>query len=543
MIHAYTRVTVRPCTRRKIDTELVLGLALSCYVVLSWVGPVNADEKGETLELDARSRAGGYVTQETLKWQARETAIIICDMWDEHWCEGATRRVREMAPTMNEVVEKAREKGVLIVHAPSGTLGAYAKTRERSLSERAVSPTPLPTEINEWCRLIPDKEGDLPIDDSDGGCDCEPSCKQRRAWSRQIDTIGIRNGDAISDSGAEVWSLFESRGITNVILMGVHTNMCVLGRSFGVRNMVRFGKNVVLMRDMTDTMYSSRSRPFVSHFRGTDLVVKHIESNWCPTITSSAFTGRDSFRFQNDERSHVVFLIGEREYETKATLPVFARDVLEADLGLRTTILHADPENRNRVPGIEAVRKADLLFLSMRRRALPTADMQLVREYLKSGKPLVGIRTANHAFHMRGKNPAGYDEWVEFDAEVIGGHYTGHHGKGPPNTITVSPGADRHPILRGVHSLPFSSDESLYQNAPLSSKATPILVGSIRGQPTEPVAWTHRYGNARVFYVALGGPGDFQKRAFVTLLSNAVLWALGEEIPVVAGDHRAHASR
>ena len=256
MIHACTRVTVRPCTRRKIDTELVLGLALSCYVVLSWVGPVNADEKGETLELDARSRAGGYVTQETLKWQARETAIIICDMWDEHWCEGATRRVREMAPTMNEVVEKAREKGVLIVHAPSGTLGAYAKTRERSLTERAVSPAPLPTEINEWCRLIPDKEGDLPIDDSDGGCDCEPSCKQRRAWSRQIDTIGIRNGDAISDSGAEVWSLFESRGITNVILMGVHTNMCVLGRSFVVRNMVRFGKNVVLMRDMTDTMYS-----------------------------------------------------------------------------------------------------------------------------------------------------------------------------------------------------------------------------------------------------------------------------------------------
>ena len=70
--------------------------------------------------------------------------------------------------------------------------------------------------------------------------------------------------------------------------MGVHLNMCVLGRPVGIRQMVTVGKNVVLMRDMTDTMYNPKKRPFVSHFAGTDLVVQHVEKFWCPSITSTA---------------------------------------------------------------------------------------------------------------------------------------------------------------------------------------------------------------------------------------------------------------
>ncbi|MCI0747578.1 MAG: c-type cytochrome, partial [Verrucomicrobia subdivision 3 bacterium] len=85
-----------------------------------------------------------------------------------------------------------------------------------------------------------------------------------------------------------------------VIVMGVHANMCVLGRSFAIRQMVLLGKNVLLMRDMTDTMYNSRMRPKVNHFRGTDLVVEHIERYWCPSITSTAFTGKPEFRFKDD---------------------------------------------------------------------------------------------------------------------------------------------------------------------------------------------------------------------------------------------------
>ena len=89
-----------------------------------------------------------------------------------------------------------------------------------------------------------------------------------------------------------------------MILLGVHTNMCVLGRPFGLRQMAKNGKNVVLMRDMTDTMYNPERWPYVSHFDGTDLIVEHIEKFVCPTITSVDFLGGEPFRFKNDRRSH-----------------------------------------------------------------------------------------------------------------------------------------------------------------------------------------------------------------------------------------------
>ena len=138
----------------------------------------------------------------------------------------------------------------------------------------------------EWCNKIPAEEkGIYPIDQSDGGCDDGPQCPQGSPWKSQIAAIEIRDEDAISDSGAEIWNLLESRGITNVMLMGVHTNMCVLGRPFGLRNLARSGKNVVLVRDLTDTMYNSRRWPYVSHFEGTNRIIEHIEKYVAPTIT------------------------------------------------------------------------------------------------------------------------------------------------------------------------------------------------------------------------------------------------------------------
>src|SRR5262245_65947214 len=92
-------------------------------------------------------------------------------------------------------------------------------------------------------------------------------------WQAQIDLLKIHDQDAISDSGVEIWNLLENRSINNVILLGVHTNMCVLGRPFGLRQMAKNGKDVVLMRDMTDTMYNPQKAPFVTHFKGTELIV------------------------------------------------------------------------------------------------------------------------------------------------------------------------------------------------------------------------------------------------------------------------------
>jgi hypothetical protein len=151
-----------------------------------------------------------------------------------------------------------------------------------------------------WCWTDPSHEGVLPIDDSDMGCDCQPTkCTIRSPWTRQIRTIEIAEVDAITDNGQETWNLLTERGIDNVILCGVHLNMCVLGRPFAIRQMVKLGKNVALMRDLTDTMYNPERPPGVSHFAGTELVVQHVERYWCPSFVSTDITGKSAFRFKD----------------------------------------------------------------------------------------------------------------------------------------------------------------------------------------------------------------------------------------------------
>jgi hypothetical protein len=120
-------------------------------------------------------------------------------------------------------------------------------------------------------------------------------------WKSQHAGLTIRDQDAISDSGVEIWNLLEDRGIHHVLLVGVHTNMCVLGRPFGLRQMAKNGKTVALVRDLTDTMYNPKMKPYVSHFEGTRLIVEHIEKYVCPTITSDQIAGGTEFRFKGDK--------------------------------------------------------------------------------------------------------------------------------------------------------------------------------------------------------------------------------------------------
>ena len=345
----------------------------------------------------------------------------------------------------------------------------------------------------------------------------------RAPWKRQIDILTIdADQDYISDQGDEVWNILEDRGIKNVILTGVHTNMCVLGRPFGLRQMARNGKNVVLMRDMTDTMYNPKAWPYVSHFTGTDLIVEHIEKFVCPTITSDQLIGGESFVFSQDTRPHIVMLIGEREYRTNETLPKFAIEHLGNDY--RVTIIHASEEDKNTFPGIEAVADADLLLVSVRRRTLPPEQLQYVRDHVAAGKPVIGIRTASHAFTLRNKPaPEGYDAWPEFDAQVFGGNYTNHHGNKLVTTISVIKEQANHPILEGVPPDDFTAGGSLYKVRPLAEGTTPLLMGHVEGHDPEPVAWTfERADRGKSFYTSLGHVYDFEREAFVLLLKNAV---------------------
>jgi type 1 glutamine amidotransferase/nicotinamidase-related amidase len=475
--------------------------------------------------VETKAGSGRYhAITETVTWDAKKTAIVICDMWDKHWCAGATQRVGEMAPRMNEVVAKARGLGALIIHCPSDTLDFYKDTPGRLLAQSAPAvETKRPLE--RWCRLDPDREGKLPIDDSDGGCDCSPQCRNYKAWSREIADIKVEPGDAVTDSG-EAYFLMRKRGIENVIVMGVHTNMCVLGRPFSIRQLIYQGMNVVLMRDMTDTMYNSRMAPFVNHCTGTDLVVEHIEKNWCPTIASVDFLGGKEFRFSEDIRPRVALLVAEDEYKTEETLPVFAEKYLGKEF--RASFVFGSETNRNDLPGLDQIDNADVLFVSVRRRVLPKAQLDRIRKFIESGKPVVGIRTAGHAFALRADMPAveGCEEWTTFDPDVLGGHYTGHHGEGPNVAIAVAERAEASPILSGIDAGLLKGFGSLYKVNPLSPSARPLLVGQIPDKPAEPIAWTNtnKFGG-RVFYTSLGHPDDFKQESFNRLLVNALRWA------------------
>ena len=172
--------------------------------------------------------------------------------------------------------------------------------------------------------------------------------------------------------------------------------------------------------------------------------------------------------------------------------------------------------------------RADALLVSIRRRLLPQQDVALVRRFIKSGKPVIGIRTASHAFALRrGEVPEGLAGWPEFDAEVFGGNYHGHHGNRLRST--VRPAADvKHAVLTGVPRAGFASGGSLYKTSPLAQGALVLASGYLEGQPEEPVAWTFRRADGgRSFYTSLGHPDDFANPAFVRLLANGIHWATG----------------
>ncbi|MEX0703194.1 MAG: ThuA domain-containing protein [Planctomycetales bacterium] len=502
-------------------------------------GPVAA----EMLRLPARCRvetAPGsgrhHALTKILEWKPAQTAIVVCDMWDDHYCQSSARRVREMAPRMNEVLHAARARGVFIIHCPSGTTDFYDGSPQRELAQRAPefeSKVPL----EGWCKLDPEREGSLPIDDSNGGCDDDPIPPAVRKYNRQIDLLEIAEGDAVA-AGYEPLRLMRQRGIENVIVMGVHTNICVLGRPFGIRQLVKQGKNVVLMRDLTDTMYDPRKAPFVSHFTGNDLVVGHVETHWCPTILSTAFVGGDEFRFEEDKRPHVAIVMAEEEYGTEQTLPKFALEQLGKDF--RVSLVFANPQDRDDIPGLEVLDEVDLAIFAVRRRAPKESQMAHIRKFFADGKPLVALRTTSHAFHLKGKEtPAGHAAWNEFDREILGGYYQNHHGGGKRVAVTVAAGAADHPILAGVDAARLADVGSLYRSAPLLKAATPLLIGAIDGAAPEPIAWTNRYGSlegesapadetrGRVFYASIGGVKNFEDPQFVRLLKNAVHWAAG----------------
>ena len=239
-----------------------------------------SDTKKYSFRLNARR--GNVIAP--VVWEPERTAVIICDMWDDHWCKRAAQRCSELAPRVNAFARVVRAHGGLVVHAPSDTMQFYSGLQQRERAKGVSLVTPL---IFKTPDVDLSRESELPIDDSDGGCDDIPPCHFSIPWTRQHPAITIAHQDIVSDVGEEIYSTFIHGGIKNVFMTGMHTNKCILSRSFGVRQMVMLRLSVILVRDLTDSLYNPAMPPGVSHDRGTELVVEHIEKYWCPSISSA----------------------------------------------------------------------------------------------------------------------------------------------------------------------------------------------------------------------------------------------------------------
>jgi hypothetical protein len=199
---------------------------------------------------------------------------------------------------------------------------------------------------------------------------------------------------------------------------------------------------------------------------------------------------------------------GSEEYKSNETLAAF-QEWAEKRFPIKCS--RAFWKSKTELPGLDALESCDVMLLFTKRLEPPSDQLELVKKYCLAGRPIVGLRTASHAFQ----------KWLELDHLVLGGDYHGHYGSGQTTKVSIASGASDHPILKGVE--PFETPSKLYKNPHIAEDTTLLLNGTIP-EHTEPVAWTRKNHGGRVFYSSLGGPDDFQKKEFKTLLTNAIFW-------------------
>lgn len=229
------------------------------------------------------------------------------------------------------------------------------------------------------------------------------------------------------------------------------------------------------------------------------------------------------------KKPHIVFLISEDpdNYEAHKTIPAFA-EMLKRDHNFQVSVLLGQgPRHAFSFPGMQVLSKADLVVIFCRRVALPSEQLAMLRKYLKAGKPIVGLRTANHAFSVREEVEHGHEAWWEFVSDILGSENRGYGPVEPGTDIAVAIGAEDHPILKGISPPEWHSVGNLYLVAPLlDTNAKVLLTGSVENK-MEPIAWTRITADkGKVFYTSLGYPDDFQREQFQKLVLNAINWAL-----------------
>lgn len=212
----------------------------------------------------------------------------------------------------------------------------------------------------------------------------------------------------------------------------------------------------------------------------------------------------------------VCLISASAEYKSDEVLAAFQAS-LEKDFNASCTrIFGADKGDT--LPNLDAIKTCDVMLVFARRVKLPPDQLAIVKAYFDAGRPLVGVRTASHAFQT----------WLEFDKEVLGGSYNNHYGKGPIQKVAIVEKAKDHPLLKGFAA--YETPASLYKNPTVAADATILLEGSIPDKPTEPVAWTRLHKGGRIFYTSLGAPEDFANAGFKQMIVNALFWTCKRDV-------------
>jgi hypothetical protein len=261
---------------------------------------------------------------------------------------------------------------------------------------------------------------------------------------------------------------------------------------------------------------------------------------------------------------HVVLISGDEEYRSEEGLPQLAK-ILAKRHGFTCTVLFAidprdgtiNPNVTNNIPGLEALAKADLMIIATRFRKLPDEQMKHISAYVESGRPIIGLRTATHAFNPpAGTTYAKYayksKEWPDgFGRQVLGETWISHHGKhGKQSTRGIlAKGEENHPILRGVKDGDIWGTTDVYGvRLPLPGDSKPLVMGQVlvgmkptdepvsgkQNDPMMPVAWVKSFTPeggkpARVFTTTMGASQDLASEGLRRLLVNAAYWAVGLE--------------
>ncbi len=217
-------------------------------------------------------------------------------------------------------------------------------------------------------------------------------------------------------------------------------------------------------------------------------------------------------RVEADEPLKVVFISGSFLYNSDEVLGKY-REWLEVNYPVSVTLVSAT--DWDDLPGLQALDTCDVALFYTRRLRIDGEQLQQIRQYVEAGRPIVAVRTASH----------GFENWPEFDKEVLGGNYQRHFEEGPVMQMSL---ADvKHPVLDGIE--PFTSVSTLYRNPGIAADCTVLLSGTTK-DGTQPVAWT-RERVGRVFYTSLGAAEDFEDGTFRWLVANALYWAASSEAP------------